>query len=307
MNALHLPGVTVVTATRGRPKMLRAAVSAILGQDYPGEIELIVVFDQTEIDSLDDVVVPEGRLLGTMSNTRTPGLAGGRNTGILGAHHELIAFCDDDDEWMPSKLSKQVDAWNNEPEATLVASGIRIQTTGSAYDRLPPRRAAFSDFLASRITEIHPSTFLIRRADLLGELGLIDEQLPNSYGEDYDLLLRASRLGHVLSVLEPLTLVHWDRSSFFTAKWRGVADGLTYILGKFPEFESNPRGSARMEGQIAFAQAAMGDRASARRWARHALAHNPLQMRAWAALIVSVRLLPPATLVRLVNLRGRGL
>lgn len=307
MNTEDLPGVTVVTPTRGRPKMLRTAISKILSQDYPGEIELIIVFDQTDIDPLDDIEVPEGRSITTMANSRTVGLAGGRNTGILAAQHELVAFCDDDDEWMPSKLSKQVAAWQAEPEATMIATGVRIQTTGPAYDRLPPKRAYFPDFLASRITEVHPSAFLIRRSDLLGDLGLVDEQLPDSYGEDYDMALRVSRLGYVLCVVEPLIVVHWDRASFFREEWHGVADGLTYIYEKFPEFLTVPRGAARMEGQIAFAKAALGDRASASKWARLAISHNPRQLRAWAALIVSIRLLPPTTLLRLVNLRGRGL
>ena len=45
-----------------------------------------------------------------MTNERTPGLAGGRNSGILAGSGELVAFCDDDDEWLPTKVEKQVEA-----------------------------------------------------------------------------------------------------------------------------------------------------------------------------------------------------
>jgi len=303
-----LPAVSVVIATRGRPELLRAAVRAALGQEYAGDIEVVVVYDQVDIDPLDDVVVPAGRrTLRTISNGRTPGLAGGRNAGILASGGELTSFCDDDDEWLPTKLIRQVDAWREDPAAVLVTTGIRIVTSGQSYDRLPPERTEFAALLASRITEIHPSSFLLRRADLLGRVGLVDEVLPTSYGEDYDLLLRATRVGHVLGIREPLVIIHWNRASFFSGKWQGIVDGLSYLLDKHPEFATSATGSARIEGQIAFALAALGQLAGARRWAGRAIRHDRSQLRAYAAMAIAARLVPAGPLVNAVNRRGRGL
>ncbi|MGV8886130.1 MAG: glycosyltransferase family 2 protein [Microbacteriaceae bacterium] len=302
------PSVTVVIATRGRPELLRCAVRAALAQNYDGHIEVLVVFDQIAIDELDDVTVPETkRSLRTIANTRTPGLAGGRNTGIQAAQSELIALCDDDDEWLVEKLRRQVELWQMHPAAVLVSAGIRIVTEGAEHVRLPPAETTFADLLDSRITELHPSTFLLRRADLLGDIGLVDEELPASYGEDYDLLLRAARTGTVIAVTEPLVIIRWNRVSFFNDRWQGIADGLSYILAKHPEFATTAIGSARLEGQIAFAHAALGDRVVARDWARRTLRHNRRQLRGWAALAVSARLVPASFLVAAVNRRGRGL
>ncbi|MCU1414475.1 MAG: glycosyl transferase family 2 [Microbacteriaceae bacterium] len=304
---IDLPDVSVVIATRGRPELLRAAVRAILAQDYAGAIELVVVFDGIDIDPLTDVVMPNGRALATIANGRAAGLAGGRNTGIEATSGALVAFCDDDDEWLPEKLARQVELFAGHPEAILVATGIRIQTADASHVRLPPAVVSFDDLLESRITELHPSSFLIRRRDLLGEIGLVDEQLPMSYGEDYDLLLRAARFGTILSVLEPLVIVHWNRASFFADRWQGIADGLGYVLLKHPEFATSPRGSARIEGQIAFAYGALRNRPEAWAWSRRALRHDRRQLRAWAAMLVSLRLAPAGALVRLVNSRGRGM
>ncbi|TBN57986.1 glycosyltransferase family 2 protein [Glaciihabitans arcticus] len=302
------PSVGVVIATRGRPELLRSAVRAALAQDYDGEIEVIVVFDQVPIDALDDIAVPgHRRFLRTIHNERTPGLAGGRNTGILATSAELVAFCDDDDEWLPTKLRRQGEEWEKNPDAVLVSVGITILTEGAEHVRLPPVHTVFADLLESRITEIHPSTFLLRRSSLLGEVGLVDEQLPFSYGEDYDLLLRAARTGPILGVPEPLVVIRWNRVSFFSDRWQGIADGLTYILAKYPEFASTAIGSARLEGQIAFAYAALGDRPTARHWARRTIRHDRSQLRGWAALAISARLVPASFLVAAVNRRGRGL
>jgi glycosyltransferase involved in cell wall biosynthesis len=302
------PDVTVVVATRDRPELLRRTLRSILEQDYPGQVSVTVVFDRAPLDDLADISVGSRRSLTTVSNIRTPGLAGARNTGITAADGELVAFCDDDDEWLPGKLAAQVALLTATPEASLIATGIEIvPADDSAVVRLPPAQATFDDFLRSRITEIHPSSFLFRRADLLGEIGLVDESLPASYGEDYDLILRAARIGSVVSVTEPLVRVHWNRVSFFSERWRGIADGLSYLLAKHPEFSDSAPGSARIEGQIAFAFAALGDRAAARHWARSALLHDRGQLRAWAALAVSLRLITPAFLVQQVNRHGRGL
>lgn len=307
MTTTH-PSVSAVITTCGRPELLREAVRSILDQEYPGHVEVLVVFDKIEVDELADVSVPENRSLRTMKNARTSGLAGGRNTGIQAATGEVIAFCDDDDAWLPGKISSQVQLWNQEPSASAVSGGIVIRTGGHDVERLAPPRATFEDFLRSRITAIHPSTMLYRRADLDGgPIGLVDEELPGAFGEDYDLLLRASRVGDTICVQHPVIRVLWDRDSFFSHDWQRIADGLTYMLRKFPAFETDPKGLARIAGQVAFAHAALGHRAEARAWSRATLDRSLLQPRAWAALTISAGLVSPATLLGLVQKTGRGL
>src|ERR687885_710041 len=104
---LSWPTVTAVVPTRSRPLLLRRAVESILGQSYPGEIECLVVFDRSS-PVLPDVRERPNRRLRVCVNDRTPGLPGTRNSGIVSASGEFIAFCDDDDEWLPEKLRLQI-------------------------------------------------------------------------------------------------------------------------------------------------------------------------------------------------------
>lgn len=305
---MSTPTVTCVIATRGgREELLRRAIRSVVAQDYQGTIETIVVFDRVEVDPLDDVMLLPGRTLRTTVNDRTPGLAGGRNTGILEADGELIAFCDDDDEWQPSKIRRQINLLGDNPEAVLVGASIEVITAGQSVVRTAPARAEHADFLASRITEYHPSGFLMRRADLLGRVGLVDELVPGSFGEDYELLLRATNHGPVVAVDAPLVIVHWDRPSFFTSKWQTNADGLAYIVGKYPEIRGDRTGLARIAGQIAFASALAGNNQLARRWAGTSLRAKASSMRAWGALAVSSHVVSGPWLVRTVNAHGKGL
>lgn len=300
--------VSVVITTLGkRPKMLRDAVQSIIQQDYPGFVEIVVVFDKSDIDPLDNLAPQANRGLRLIKNQRTPGLAGGRNEGIMAAGSDILGFCDDDDLWHPDKLGRQLSRWANFPDAVAIASGITIQTSSASTGRVAPCRTSFADFLASRVTAIHPSTMLYRRSGFLTQYGLVDEQLPSSYGEDYDLLLRATRYGEVVAVPDPLVTVRWDRPSYFAGHWEGIAAGLTYLLRKFPEFEQHPRGLARIAGQVAFAHASLGNLAAARAWSRSSLARDPRQLRAYAALLVAARILNPDQLVALAERTGRGL
>ncbi|MBW3085254.1 hypothetical protein KEM60_01451 [Austwickia sp. TVS 96-490-7B] len=300
-----LPTVSAVVGTHDRPVLLRRAVTSILEQDYPGTIECIVVRDRCQ-DDLSMTDLPPGRSVIVVDNVRSPGLAGARNTGINRASGELIAFCDDDDEWLPGKISVQVEMLSQHPEASLVATGIRIVTADDAVTRIPPAQVTLPDLLRSRVAQIHPSSFLLRRDDLIAA-GLVDEEVPSSFGEDYELMLRLARRGPIVSVTAPLTVVHWDRLSFFSTRWNGICDGLGYILTKFPEFNSDRVGRARLRGQIAFAHAAAHRRRDATRWAAATLRDDPRQLRGYAALAVATGLVPPQALLERVNAHGRGL
>jgi glycosyltransferase involved in cell wall biosynthesis len=300
------PTVTTVIATRDRPEMLREAIEAVLSQDYPGAIEVVVVFDKSTPDpsiERDDT----HRSVRVTTNSRIPGLAGARNTGIELASGELVAFCDDDDVWLPGKLVRQVDMMQGR-RTSLVTCGIEIDYGDERHPRvLDLDEISFDELLRDRHTELHPSTFVMRRDDVVNGFGLVSEEVPGGFGEDYEFLLRASRFAPILNVRQPYTLVRWGRQSFFFRRWETMTDGLSWLLDRYPEFESVPPGSARIRGQIAFAQAALKNRRSALRWAGSAWRRNPLEPRALLAVAVATGLLSPNTVMEQLHKRGRGI
>ena len=301
------PPVSVVVPTRDRPQLLRRAVAAICGQTYQGPIECVVVFDQSDPE-LPWPELPPGRRLVLVRNRRTPGLAGARNSGILAATGELVAFCDDDDEWLPEKLARQVAWLAATPSAAVATTGILVRYQDRTTTRLAPSiLVTHGQLLRSRLTELHPSTVLVRRRQLLEQIGLVDEQIPGSYAEDYEWLLRASRHAPVLAVPQPLALIHWHQSSFFADRWRTIIAALTYLVDKHRDLQQEPSGLARIYGQIAFAHAALGERGPARRWARRTLALDRRERRAYLALAISLGVVRTATVVRLAHAAGKGI
>ncbi|WP_433532573.1 glycosyltransferase family 2 protein [Micromonospora sp. CA-263727] len=302
------PAVSAVVPTRDRPELLRAAVRAIVAQDYPGPVEVVVVYDQSEPDPMLTELSGSDRPVRVVTNTRTPGLAGARNSGTLAATGDLVAFCDDDDEWLPGKLRAQVDALAGVPGGEFVSCGIRVDYDGHTVERVLGRDSiSLGDLLRDRMTELHPSTFLIRATALRDGFGLVDEEIPGSYAEDYEFLLRAARSAPLVNLPTPYVLVRWHKRSYFAQRWDTIAEALQWLLARYPEFGAQPAGEARVAGQIAFARAASGDRREAVRWAGRTLRRNLREPRAYLALAVAGRMLRADTVLRTLHRRGRGI
>lgn len=305
------PPVSVVIATRDRPQMLREALTAALEQDYPGTIEVVVVFDQSAPDLTLATAAWRGRRdrrIRVLDNIHRAGLAGARNTGIEAASGHFVAFCDDDDYWLPGKLARQVEALLSDSDAALCTCGIRVEYDGDTFPRsLPEERITLAMLLRDRHTELHPSTFLLRRRTYVDDIGLVDEEVPGGFGEDYEFLLRSARHGPIRNVPEPLVAIRWGKQSFFFRRWETMAKGLSWLLEQYPEFESSPRGSARIHGQIAFAHAAMGDRREALQWVGRTLRHSRREPRAALALAVASGVVKPGRVMEALHRRGRGI
>jgi glycosyltransferase involved in cell wall biosynthesis len=298
------PKVSAVIATRNRPALLLEAVTSILGQSYPGELECLVVFDQCE-PVTPDADIPANRYLRVLENVREPGLAGARNTGITEATGTVVAFCDDDDRWRPEKISRQLELLTSSA-VDFVSCGIQIHYSGHATDRVPPEWTCLDQLVRDRVTALHPSTFVFKRS-LLDEIGLVDEELPGSHGEDYDLLLRAAEKAPILAVQQTLVDILWHEQSFFSERWQVISEALRYMLAKYPALRTDAAGRARIEAQIAFAEAALARRREAYRFSYRALRGNLAERRAYLALAVASGIIPAQSIVRAANRRGRGI
>lgn len=301
------PSVGVVVPTRDRPDQLRAAIGSILAQDYPGAVEIVVVYDHSAPDRsvADRAAARPVRVLA--NGHRTPGLAGARNTGVLALDTELVAFCDDDDTWLPGKLTRQVARLLATPDSEMVTCGISVHFGTAAHDRLAGMSVVrLDDLLRSRMAMLHSSTFVLRRRALL-DLGLVAEDAPGSQNEDYDLLLRAARRSPIAHVDEALVRVAWGRTSHFAAEYATKIASLEWLLARHPDFHDVPAGAARIFGQLACWHAARGEHRAARLWARRALRARWREPRAVIALAAAARVVKVETVVAALHRRGHGI
>lgn len=303
-------GVSVVIATHRRDHTMVRAVRSVWEQTYEGPLDLTLVIDDERRPETVDVPLPthpDRQTLTVVANHRTPGLTGARNTGLELARRELVATCDDDDVWLPGRLESQVAALRREPDLLAVGGSVRI-IRGDVHvvRRAPVHRVQLGDLLDSRIMELHPSAMLYRRRTV-DVVGGWDETIPGGYAEDYELLLRLARTGPIGLVPEVVADIHWNGGSHFFSRWKTITEALTELLGRFPEFAASPRGRARISGQIAFAYAAMGDKASARVWMRRAWADNWREPRIALTGVALTGAVSPDRIQSWLHSRGRGI
>ncbi|GHT82196.1 hypothetical protein AGMMS49543_06530 [Betaproteobacteria bacterium] len=134
-------GVSVVIPTFNRRDMVVDAIDSVLTQGSDGlGCEVIVVDDH----STDDTVAALGERYGNdvrvrvLTNTRTKGPAGARNTGILSARFPFVAFLDSDDIYLPGHLEAALDVFVQHPEVGIVFGVMSAERDGEAIVHLTP-------------------------------------------------------------------------------------------------------------------------------------------------------------------------
>jgi glycosyltransferase involved in cell wall biosynthesis len=184
------PLVSVIIPTHNRCARLKDALESVQAQVGAGQLfdlETIVV-DDASSDRTPEVA----RRYPAVRYFRHPvnrGGAAARNTGIRACLGSFVAFLDDDDVWLPRKLTVQVPALQAHPEAGGVYSHIQIESGDRTYVRPDPSHtphgSVFRDLLVDNFMQTN--SVLIRR-DAFAKAGYFDEELTSS--QDYDILLR---------------------------------------------------------------------------------------------------------------------
>lgn len=186
----HDPIISVVIPTYNRAYLISRAVASVLQQSY-SSFEIIVV-DDGSTDRTAEVLAgfsdPRIRYLRLPKNT---GGAAARNLGIREAGGRYIAFLDSDDEWLPSKLEKQVPVLerSNENLGVIYCNYAFIYPEGIQDIRPGLRGHIFQELLKGSCPAITSAVLIDRLC--FEKLGGFDERLP-SY-QDYDLWLRIAK------------------------------------------------------------------------------------------------------------------
>jgi hypothetical protein len=302
------PPVTVIVPTRNRPELVRESIAAVVGQDYPGRIDCIVVHDQEPPDEDLARMGTERRTVRAVANSHTPGLPGARNTGLDLARAEFIASCDDDDTWHTAKLRLQIERLLGEPDLLVVGAGIRLMLSAGKIHEWPGRaeEISYQMLLRNRVKELHSSTLVMRREAFV-KAGRYDEDLPNGHGEDYDWVLRAARAGRVGLIAQPLADIRKNAPSFYRGLAASALPSQEYMLAKHPDFARSRRGHARLLGQMAFARSVLGQRREAIRDATKALTRWPLSPHPYVAFAHIATGVDPRHLQRVARLLRRGM
>lgn len=177
-----------------------------------GDFECLIIDDGSDsneglaLQSITSGLKDERFRIVTLRANRGGGAA--RNAGIEQAQGEFIAFLDSDDEWLPSKLEKQLNL--------SLAQGLPFVSCQSYVHHAdgigvlpthPLGKERVCDYLFCRNGWLPTPSFFLKRDAL--ESIRFDEALPRH--QDYDLLFQLENKGVRPTILkEPLVRVHWE-------------------------------------------------------------------------------------------------
>lgn len=220
-----MPLVSVIIPTYNRAALLGRAVESVLKQTFQ-DFEAIVVDDASTDNTQGTIEKYSNRRLIYLRHAINKGGGAARNTGIMAAGGDFIAFLDSDDEWLPEKLERQLLAFAGLPPAYgLVYSGFwRINGNTRYYVPGKKMRPASGKVYADLLNQnfVGTSAALIRKKHLL-KAGLFDENLPRL--QDWELWLRLARICYFYYLEEALCrsyIVPGSISSDLPAKVRAT-------------------------------------------------------------------------------------
>jgi glycosyltransferase involved in cell wall biosynthesis len=280
------PAVSIIIPTCNREHCVGRAITSVLNQTYP-RFELIVV-DDGSIDDTEKVIKNfHDKRIVYLRHEKNLGAPAARNTGIKAARGDYIAFLDDDDEWLPEKLEKQMNLFVLSPDTGVVYSGFwKWENNRNVY--VPYRWVSQKEgYIHEELLKgnfVGTPTAVVRKACFL-KAGLFDEELPCL--QDWELWIRISKHFPFMCVDEPLIRTHYTPGSISELS-RGVrAKTLQMILEKHSEdFSENRTLLARYYSTIGHLLHESNDR-TWRQYYIKAMKLNPMNLRVVTVVILS--------------------
>ena len=205
-NTDRTPMVTVVIPCYNSLRYIAETMETVLKQTYQ-DFEVLVVNDGSTDGTADWVnVLSDREPKVRMVSQANQGLAGARCTGVTNARGKYVAFIDDDDLWELTKLAKQVNSLESNPQAGLCYTWTALtDSEGKPTGRVIASNAEGNVWQA--MTEMNivccGSTPMIRRS-CFDDVGLFDRQVSPS--DDWDMWWRIAAKYEFTVIKEPLIL-----------------------------------------------------------------------------------------------------
>ena len=206
--------VSVVIPTLGRPQQLLRALTSVFNQTYP-HLEVIVVVDRPDQSTEAVLRSADDPRLRVIVNPKPLNGASARNLGIDHARGEWVAFLDDDDEWLPSKIEKQLELAANSGEV-LISCLSQVITPSSSYvlpHTIYDNAEPLDEYLFDQRSPFAPTGFIQTSSYLIPRSLLANLQFAvDAAHDDWDFILRLSKQLKVRieTVPDVLTILHFE-------------------------------------------------------------------------------------------------
>lgn len=228
---MHSKVSTIVPVYNGA-RRLQATVNSLLAQTYASH-EIILINDGSTDESR-DLIEDFSKLPNVISvHQKNAGVAAARNAGISVASGELLAFCDQDDQWLPHKLETQVPLFVD--GIGLIYSGVEFKYPNMSRTSIPQGQPT-SVVKTLQVNTICSCTAMARK-DLVEQVGMFEADRALMGVDDWHLWIRllcVTRAAYAPSVLA-VHVVHENNYSHKEANMLDASIACLDSLSKDPK------------------------------------------------------------------------
>lgn len=282
-----MPKVSVIIPTYNRAEFLKSAIESVLGQTYM-DFELLIS-DDASTDNTEQVVESfSDKRIRFTKNEINKGVIHIRNKAVTNSTGEYIAFLDDDDEWMPEKLEKQINIIEGRPHSLgAVYTGAHSIDTklGKVVKITTPkyRGNILKELLENNI--IITSSIVVKKR-CFEKVGLFDPEYRSA--SDFDMWIRLAEEYDFNYVKDSLVRYHIHPNSIST-NYVAVRDGLERLLAKHNKlFSANNKAYSNHLLKLGVAYCYSGNTKRGKRAFIKAIELNPKDMRLYYNLLISM-------------------
>lgn len=227
--------VTVYLPTHNRSKLLSRAIDSVRAQTY-SNFELIIVDDCSTDDT--EVVVrfyqDKDARIKYIKNSENLGACASRNKAIQAANGEFITGLDDDDYFMPNRISEFVSNWQSKPGQVVLLYSKYLSKDGESLTYKNPIRENLGKFISDKdlLNSFYTGSQIFTRKQSAIDVGLYDERL--LMWQDFDLYYRLLKLGVGMRVDERSYVIdiHHGHTRISSSKIDKVELTYDYLIKK---------------------------------------------------------------------------
>lgn len=280
--------VSVIITTFNRSRLLGKAIESVLSQTYK-DFELIVL-DNSSSDDTKEVVRRFGDPRIVYVRHAPLGISQARNLGVEKARGEFVGFLDDDDEWLPEKLSLQVALLErSSPKIGLVYGGfLRIRPTGEIYDSFTPnlRGSVLVGYLCGRNPLTGSASNPLMRKDAIRAVGGYSNKIKTS--EDWEFYLRLARQYDFDFTEKPVVKIRQHSGPRLGDRLKDAAETELIVLKEFADvFREHPSCWSNYLQAVGGKYCRLGENKEGRYYLQRALAIYPLNSIAYVQYFFS--------------------
>lgn len=229
----------IITTYRRPIEILKRAVESVVNQTY-SNIELIVVndapSDEILTQQIENLLNSYDISIKYIIHETNQGACAARNTGISNATGKYVAFLDDDDEWLPEKLSLQYRKISENNLSLVYCAYNQIDSDDEKkYVPVKYPSGTLSDFekLLTYGNFIGSTSYPLIAMDALTRVGSFNLALKSS--QDYELWLRIAQRYSIGYIDKPLVNYYVSEESI-SKNMDNKEQGFIYIINQYSSF-----------------------------------------------------------------------